>query len=266
MLIPLYLNRLTISSYRPATIDMRRRVLLNFRAHLAPRTLADATRHDCEAFLARPLAPGSRRVYRSTLRHFYAWAVEEGLLAASPAEKVPPIRVPHGTPRPVSDDQLRQALAAAPPRMRAWLLLMALAGLRCMEVAALAPRDLVETDGGWLLMLRETKGGGAAVVPAHEAVVGALRALPVHAGGTWWSCTAKHVSQHTGKFLRAHGVEATAHQLRHTAATSWLRVSGHDLLTTSRLMRHKSVDTTTVYAELDPTRPAEVVRMVPAAG
>jgi len=260
-----YLNRLTISSYRPNTVDLRRRVLHNFEAGLVPRTLMGATRHDVEAFLARPLAPGSRRVYRSSLAHFYGWAVEEGLVPTDPTQKVPSIRVAHGTPRPITDDQLRQALSVANPRMRAWLLLMALGGLRCMEVSVLTPGDLVRTGTGWLLMLRETKGGAPAVVPAHEAVVLSLMALPTYSG-TWWGCTPKHVSQATGAFLRAAGVDATAHQLRHSAATSWLRASGHDLLTTSQLMRHKSVATTTIYTQLDPTRPAEVVGLVHLAG
>jgi len=265
MLIGLYLNRLTLSSYRPNTVDLRRRVLTNFERTLDPRGVIDASRFDCEAFLARDLKPGSRRVYRSTLRHFYAWTVEEGFLEIDPAIKVPPIRVPKGTPRPLSDQQLAQALAAADQRTHAWLLLMWLAGLRCCEVSGLRPDDLVRTEGGWLLMLREEKGGTAGVVPAHEAVVAALLDLPTRSG-LWWGCTPKHVSQFTAAFLRASGVDATSHQLRHSAATSWLRVSGHDLLTTSKLMRHKSVDTTTIYAALDPTRPTEVVRLVKAPG
>lgn len=261
LLIESYLSRLTLASYRPATVDLRRRVLVNFAATLAPRELADASRHDCEQFLARPLAPGSRRVYRSTLRHFYGWAVDEGLLGENPAGRIPPIRVRAGTPRPVSEPDLRRALARADTRTRAWLLLMSLAGLRCLEVAALRPRDLVSTDGGWLLMLVETKGGAPAVVPAHPAVVSGLSMLPVSAG-MWWSCSSRHVGRVVAGHLRSCGVDATAHQLRHTAATAWLRASDHDLLTTATLMRHRSVQTTQVYAQLDPQRPAQVVSLV----
>lgn len=266
MLIESYLNRLTLSSYRPATVTTRRAVLGNFERAIAPRRLEDVTRHDIERFLARPLAPATRRLYRSSLRHFYQWATEEGLLSSNPAERVPPIRVKHGTPRPVSEDDLRLALSRADVRMRAWLLLMSLAGLRCMETAALRPGDLVRSDAGYLLMLRETKGGAPAVVPAHDQVVQALLSLPVMAGSTWWNVGPRQVSRQVAAHLRGCGVDATAHQLRHTAATAWLRASGHDLLATRDLMRHKSVDTTSVYAELDPVRPAQVVRLVTMAG
>lgn len=261
MITELYANQLVLSNYRPATIRTHRAVLHNLDTYLRMRDLAAATRQDLIGFLARPLAPGSRRVYRSVVRLFYSWATEEGLVTTNPAEKLPSIRVNKGVPRPIDDVDLRHALSRADARTRAWLLLMALGGLRCLEVSGLAPTDLIRNDSGWLLFLRETKGGGAGTVPAHEHVVMALAQLPV-TGGLWWSCSPKQVSRYTNEFLRSVGVNATAHQLRHSAATLWLRESGHDLLTTSHLMRHKSVETTQGYAALDPTRPAAVVGAV----
>jgi site-specific recombinase XerC len=63
--------------------------------------------------------------------------------------------------------------------------------------------------------------------------------------------------------LQACGINATAHQLRHYAGSSWYKASQHDLLTTARLLRHADVSSTQIYAQLDPTRPAEVVGLVP---
>lgn len=53
------------------------------------------------------------------------------------------------------------------------------------------------------------------------------------------------------------------HRLRHFAGTAFYKASGHDLLATARLLRHSKVDTTMIYAQLDPTRPTEVVNAVP---
>jgi integrase len=47
------------------------------------------------------------------------------------------------------------------------------------------------------------------------------------------------------------------------AATSWYKWSGHDLLMTQALMRHATVSSTQIYAATDPTRPREVVDLVP---
>lgn len=268
-LITAYVNRLRLSSFRPNTIDLRRRVLGNYQRFISPTPLPQADRGNVEAFLARDVSAGTRRVYRSSLRHFYGWALDEGHVVADPTLRVPPIRVSMGTPRPISEDDLRHALSLADARMRSWLLLMSLAGLRCMEVAGLEPDDLVRTLDGWVLMLRVTKGGGSGSVPAHPRVVEVLLALPVYTDRgqrSWWSVSPVAVSRQVGRHLANCGVNATAHALRHTAATSWLRASGEDLLTVRRLMRHKSVATTQVYAELVAERPAEVVRAVDAAG
>lgn len=120
---------------------------------------------------------------------------------------------------------------------------------------------MIRQDTGWLLFLRETKGGGQATVPAHPALVESLARLPQQ-GGTWWTARPAYVSRQVSVHLRACGVDATAHQLRHFAGTTWYRVSGHDLITTARLLRHASVQTTQVYSHLDPVRPAEVVASV----
>jgi integrase/recombinase XerD len=260
-IVTVHLNHLRLAGFRPKTIKAREQVLDAFTRSLAPHRLSDTTRLEVEAYLARPLAPESRRTYRSHLRAFFAWCIDEGYLTDDPTARVPAVRVRRGTPRPLLDDDLERAVELADRRMRAWLLCMALAGLRCLEVAALRPSDLLDTPSGPLLYLTDTKGGGTATVPAHPALVEALAVVPIR-NGLWWTVTAGTVSAQVNRHLRASGVAGTAHQLRHWAGTSWFRASGHDLLSTATLMRHASVDTTTIYAKLDPARPSEVVRAV----
>lgn len=259
-LVQSYLAAMTLRGFRPSTIKARRQVLEAFERAM-PCGLGDVTRQHVELWLSRPLALESRRAYRSALRAFYGWCVEEGLLHNDPTVKVPPIRVRRGVPRPVSDDDLARALASADRRMRAWLLCMALAGLRCMEVAGLRPDDILDSPTGPLLYLRETKGGAPATVPAHPLLLEALAVVPIR-NGLWWSVTPGTLSAAVNRHLHAVGVRGTAHALRHYAGTAWYTASGHDLLTTAQLMRHQSVDTTTVYAKLSPERPAEVARAV----
>lgn len=260
-MIDSYLAHLTLTGARPKTIRVRREQLHAWQRWLAPLSIGDATRQHVEMWLSRPLAPASRRAYRSALRGLYGWAVENELLHADPTVKVPSIRVPRGVPRPVCGEDLSRALDGAAPRMRAWLLLMALAGLRCCEVAPLEPRDVIDTPVGPILYLRVTKGGAPATVPCHPLVIEALAVLPIRSG-TWWQVQPDTVSQTVSTYLRSRGIRGTAHSLRHTAATAWLHASGHDLLTTATLMRHVNVNTTTIYAGLSPERPAEVARSV----
>lgn len=260
--ITAYLNRLALAGYRPKTITARSRCLLAFEQTISPEPAHRASRRQIEAYLARPLAPESRRAYRAHLRGFFLWCVDDGLITEDPTGKIPPIRVPRAVPRPISGESLALALDQAAPRMRAWLVLMALGGLRRAEVAYLRPCDLLPMDSGMLLYLRETKGGGSAMVPAHPAILQALAVLPVR-DGLWWSLNPTTVGASISAYLRSLGIDASGHQLRHTAGTSWYRASGHDVLTTATLLRHVSISTTQTYAQLDPTRPAEVVSLVP---
>jgi integrase len=145
---------------------------------------------------------------------------------------------------------------------RAWLLLMALGGLRCIEVAGLRPVDLIPADTGTLLYLRECKGGGTATVPAHPTVLEALAVLPIR-NGLWWSVKPELVSAQVGRHFKECQVDGGAHRLRHFAGTAFYKASGHDLIATATLLRHANVQTSMVYAQLDPTRPAQVVNAVP---
>ena len=253
-----------LAGLRPTTVAARTSCLRAFERSLEPHqmTLRTCGRLEVAAYVGRlDLAPETRKAYRGHLRGFYAWAVDEGHLTVDPTLKLPSIRIPRAVPRPIHSPDLRKAVNNADPRMRAWLLLMAMAGLRCLEVAGLRPEDVSVTDSGPLLFLREVKGGGTATVPAHEAILHALVQLPAR-DGLWWDCSPHYISSSVSGYLHSVGVSATAHRLRHWAGTEWYRASEHDLLTTARLLRHASVRTTQVYAELCPERPAHVVRLV----
>lgn len=265
MLITAYTNRLRLAGYRPASVKAKESCLRAFAASVAPHQVTHVGRLEVEAYLSRPLAPESRRAYRGHLRGFYVWALEEGYVQSDPTAKLPAIRVPRASPRPIKDTDLVLAIEQADVRMRAWLMLMSLGGLRCIEVAALRPDDLTVNEDGAMLFLRECKGGGTAHLPAHTHIVSALRRLPVR-DARWWDVSAHHVSTTVGAYLRGLGINASAHQLRHWAGTAWFRESGHDLLATAVLLRHASVATTQVYAQLDPTRPASVVSKVSLVG
>jgi integrase len=261
-MLDVHLSRLRLAGYRDETIRTKRRMFGHLAATLHPKPIELATRLDLEAWLSRPeLKATTRKAYRAHLRSYYRWLVEEGVRDDDPTYRIPPIRIPHALPRPIPTDDLALALKVAPPRMRAWLLLMCLAGLRCCEVARLHPDDLMSTATGTVLFLREMKGGGQGTVPCRPEIVDQLAALPIR-DGAWWAVQPNQVSVDVSRFLHGLGINATGHALRHWAGTEFYAVD-RDLLTTQRLLRHVSVSNTQVYADVDPTRPAEVAALVP---
>jgi integrase/recombinase XerD len=260
-LLDAFLIRLELAEYRPATLQARRSCLRSFLTTLQGRPLSAATRLDVEAFMSRALKPESRKAYKGHLRSFYRWALDEGYVAVDPTAKLAPVRVPRTVPRPISEADLITAVAAGDARMKAWLLLMALGGLRCIEVAGLRPHDVEKVGTGTILRLRNSKGGGVSTVPAHPLILDALDRCPIR-DDAWWRLTPHRLSTAVGDLMRSVGINATAHQLRHYAGTSWYRASGHDLLATAVLLRHADVKTTMVYAQLDPVRPQQVIDAV----
>lgn len=70
----------------------------------------------------------------------------------------------------------------------------------------------------------------------------------------------RDLSTEVSRVLRAMGIDATAHQLRHSFGTEAARASGGDLLAVASLMGHRTTRTTLGYARLAGGRGADVVQ------
>ena len=141
------------------------------------------------------------------------------------------------------------------------MLLLARLGLRAGEVAALELSDMDWTDGKILV---RGKGSQYDWLPlgedVGEAIVRYLRR------GRPSSDSRKLFLQSKAPFLdlscdgikavvrqasrRAHLPPRSAHQLRHTAATQMLR-GGASLQGIAEVLRHRSLETTAIYAKVD---------------
>lgn len=240
--------------YSPNTIERHRHCLLAFARHARPAGLLAATVDHVEAWIGRAaLAPNTRRSYLAVLQSFYRWAVRRKVVTADPTATVETIRVGRYLPRPISDADLALALAHADERMTAWLLLAALQGFRCQEIAGLQRDDIL--DDRDLLVVSAAKGGNMRTVPLHPETWSALRrhGLPRH-GPVFRrpddgpQLTAWTVSRTAALYFRALGVDATMHRLRHWFGTQLYRQE-RDLLLVRDLMGHASARTTEIYAQ-----------------
>ncbi len=72
----------------------------------------------------------------------------------------------------------------------------------------------------------------------------------------------KAVSEIVRRAARRCGVEVSAHQLRHTAASDLLR-AGASLPDVGQVLRHTSILNTALYAKIDHSKLAEVARPWP---
>lgn len=203
--------------------------------------LLEADRMTIATWLAAFDHASTRSTNLSYVRCFYAWAVSEGLLDVDPTRRLPKIKVPRATPRPVPTAQLEAILWSARPRERLWIELMAYAGLRVSEVALFRPEHVWQAvDGAWWLRIPRGKGGHEQQVPLPAWLAEELREAEP------WSVGVQSVYRRVRKLLLAAGSTSTPHALRHWYATAALRQTGN-LRTVQQMMRHASPATTARY-------------------
>lgn len=271
-----HLAGLQLRGYTPGTIYCRRRLLARLAAAL-PVPLLDATAaHLATWRAALTVGPGAVAGYVSHAREFYRWAVAEQLIDASPAERLPVPRLPRRHPRPIADADLFAAIAAAPDRIRPWLVLAGWCGLRAKEIALLRRECVLERarpDPLLLVACDATKGRADRIIPLHQFALAELLAAGLPRAG--WVFP-RHdgqpgpnrpwlVSHLCNAWLHDSGHPETLHQLRHRFATVTYQDS-RDLRMVQELLGHAHPQTTALYADWDQAEAAIVIARIPAPG
>jgi site-specific recombinase XerD len=251
--------------------------LLSDRFGQSAMDLAELTAQDVTKFLqdhARQLSPGRAKLLVSALRSFLRYLRHHGEISIDLAGCVPPVAawsfstVPKFLPAGTVQRVLDQCERDSPDGKRnyAVLLLLARLGLRACEIVALSLDD-IDWDNGRITI--RCKGGRWAQLPL-PADVGEAIAIYLRAGRP--RCVCRHVFLRHRAPLRGFGDSITvstivrraliragidsarkgAHLFRHTLATDLLR-EGASLDEIGELLRHRSPNTTAVYAKVDLT-------------
>jgi integrase len=243
-----YLAYCQAAGMSAGTIKIKRSKLTHATREL---DLLTCTENDLVDYLARQnWRPETRRSARSHLRGFYTWAVRHGLRADNPSAYLLPVKVPHGQPKPATDDAMERALAVADVTLRAILLLGAYAGLRNAEIASLRIKDVEATR------LRVTgKGGRVRMVHIHPELHEALQAQIAKVRPNEYVFPGRFGGTHIGTYyVWQHVKEATGgtppHHLRHRFATRAYRHT-RDLRAVQQLLGHSSPTTTARYVGVD---------------
>lgn len=232
----------------PRTVQLRDLHLRRIARDLDPLTPWDVTLDDLlDWFAARPMSAASRRTLQSSVRAFYAWAVESGHLDHDPARTLPAIRQSPPSPHPVAEVSVRAAIAAADPRERLMIRMGAELGMRRAEIAQARTSDLFDRGGHWSLLVHG-KGSRDRVLPLPDGLAATIRAMP--AGYLFPSDASPtgHLSPATvGKLLgRLLPDGVSAHALRHRFATRAYALD-RDIFAVQRLLGHASPETTQRY-------------------
>lgn len=265
--ITLYFHPWVLENQRSSkdTLARLERYVLAF---LGSKALADIDPRDAERLIERlllgdasmrfgKLSPASiNRILmaaRAALRH----AVDLGFIPENPFKRVLQLKETPPSPRALEADELGGLLAVLEGEPELFVLLIKLilaTAARIKEILALQEGDIDYANG--VVHLRMTKAGEAQTLPLTNTVAAILEALkPLRRPGNLHLFPAKTGAGHMAapykwlrKVLAAAGLEmAGFHLFRKTVATQAMQLPGMDVLTVSRLLRHRSVRTLEVH-------------------
>ncbi|HEV8653176.1 MAG TPA: tyrosine-type recombinase/integrase [Actinomycetes bacterium] len=202
-------------------------------------------------------------------RRFYHWCSSISappLLTRNPLAGVISPRVGEGPPRDLPDEMVAAILELAEKtdeRMGMMCWLAWAGGLRCMEIAG-ARIERFRVSEQEITLLVHGKGRKQRIIPLHPAAHQFIRKYLIrrpqtgplvegrdHNGQpTGRPMKPATVSVTMGRWLRANGFPASAHQLRHSIATAIYRAGeGTNIDHLQQFLGHASANTTRRYAK-----------------
>ena len=231
--------------------------------HLRAFTVWLHEQHYAKSTIARRL---------TALRSWFRFLCRQGTLAANPADGLRSPRQEKKLPTFLTEDALKQLLAAptaaSPLDLRDRALLEALysAGLRVSELTGLNLEDIDLGEG-----VATVRGKGkkerlaffgrsamkalSAWLAVRDQVLGGKRTDAVFLNKNGTRLTVRSVGRLVHKYLAQTGLDntATPHSLRHSFATHLLD-RGADIRSVQELLGHRSLATTQVYTHVTTNR------------
>ncbi|MSV36261.1 MAG: site-specific tyrosine recombinase XerD [Bryobacterales bacterium] len=247
-----------------------------------PKAARDLDAEDLNRYIEKlyavKLSPRSIARHITTLRNFYRFLIQDGVLDRDPTEFLQPPKQGTALPKYLNREEvelLLRALSVDKPaglRDRAMLELLYAAGLRVSELCAL-PMSAVEREMG---LVRVTgKGNKQRLVPFGQSAGEAMdrylergrpRLLKGKASPALF-VTARGAAMSRQTFwrlLRAWGLRAgmqrrlTPHLIRHSFATHLVE-GGADLRSVQVMLGHADISTTQVYTHVAQRRLRETI-------
>lgn len=215
---------------------------------------------------AKDLKPNTRSVYYSKVCAALNQAEREGLIATNPVRAAGCMKWEETQREYLTLEELRR-LADAPcddRELRRAFLFSCLTGLRRSDIEALTWGDVERLDGMTRIRFRQRKTRGQEYIDiAPEAAE--LMGAPGEAGAMVFALPANTtVGVHLARWTEKAGIakHITFHSGRHTFAVMMLDI-GTDIYTVSKLLGHRSLATTQIYAKVLDRAKREAVRRIP---
>lgn len=215
----------------------------------------------------RPLSNNTKAIYFSKLKACLRQAAREGLIDSTVADSAGGYSLREGHRMYLTATEIKKLAATRCPddRVRRAFLFSCLTGLRFCDIARLRWRDVYKQGNFTRIIFSQQKTGGCEYLDINYQAAelmgrrGAADDL-VFEGLKYPTL----VNAAIARWVRAAGIEKhiSFHSARHSFAVMMLDL-GADIYTCSKLLGHKNIATTQIYAHILDKNKQKAIEMIP---
>ena len=214
----------------------------------------------------KTLSKNTQNAYFAKVVSVLNKAERDGLITNNPAKAVKSVGNEESERMWLTIDEVRK-LSQTPcsnASVRRAFLFSCLTGLRRSDVLKLRWADVEDSESGCLLRFRQQKTKEQEYMYISEQARQLLGERNEKGGELFRLPTGWHTNNVISQWVKDAGIDKhiTFHCARHTFATMMLTL-GTDLYTTSKLLGHRSISTTQIYARIVDKKKREAVERIP---
>lgn len=216
----------------------------------------------------RGLKSGTQYLYYAILRACLRQAIKDGIIVNNPLVGIVPPRAGDSSRQFLTMEELKK-LAVTPcahKPLKDAFLFSCLTGLRYSDIKKLTWGEVQKMDGYTRLVFKQKKTGGLEyldITPQAESLMG-RRGNPTDRVFADFTLSATSVCYTISQWVSRAGIvkHITFHSARHTFAVMMLDL-GVDIYTVSKLLGHRELSTTQIYAKVLDKNKQKAVSSIP---